>query len=647
LTKIVDILDRIDKVEQAEAPLYQRFISDYKLWRGEPYAPEAGYKAFTDNTAEVQGHKSILLMGRARNHIYIPIDEDKKGRRKKKSLTERFYSGYLDAANALRRARLEPDIQSEMAWHAFVRGWIVVIPLIYKDKDGKTVVDCIFWDRLHTRYERSQNGLKWAAYVMQIKAREVESMFGVKPRGRDGEDLVKVVYYYDEEKNGLILDETWHKKLKPHQIGFNPVIVIPCGPAPYIFSPDIADPVKDQGESGFKGMRNMIEPVNAMKSAYYTNALRYRKPPFVAESVGGNLEINEDVFKEGTWIPLDPNLKQAIKPLELPELPKDAAIVTQDMSQQLANALPAFPYTGQLGATDQSGLALNIMEHATTTVLFGEMMGMEITFEEMGWSVTRQFSSKDNETNLGLEPIELRFYVENGMELHEFKPDEVKPYRFKSEIEIEMPRNEMEKWMQARMAREPMADGRPMLPEQYVLENIIKVPDVDLVLIQKDEEFARNLPTVKLRQTLWAMIERGSVQDSLLPTLQEMILRAPSDVLGDVLHQLYRRGLIEAAAISVFLELKMMEAKQQAELMKTLMPPQPQMPPGQMGPGQQGAMAPQPMQAPDQGMNPGAAMPMQGMPPGFTPPMAQSPGMVMSPEQEMAIRAMMMGSRGV
>ena len=267
MIKADDIIAKIDRIHSAEKPLYDRFTFDYRMWRGEPQAPEEGYHAFTDNTAEVQGNKSILLMAKAKNHIFIPINEDKKGKRKKKSLSERFYLGWLDAANALREDNSAPDIQSEMAWHAFVRGWIVVIPLIYKTTGGKTVVKCIFWDRLHTTYEKGPNGLKWAAYSLNLKVRDAEAEFDIKLKGRDDEDFVKVVHYYDDKVYGLIVDGKWAKRPKEHQIGFNPVLVIPCGAAPYIFDSAVSDAFKDQGESGFKGIRNMVEPYNAMMSA--------------------------------------------------------------------------------------------------------------------------------------------------------------------------------------------------------------------------------------------------------------------------------------------------------------------------------------------------------------------------------------------
>jgi len=48
---------------------------------------------------------------------------------------------------------------------------------------------------------------------------------------------------------------------------------------------------------------------------------------------------------------------------------------------------------------------------------------------------------------------------------------------------------------------------------------------------------------------------------------------------------------------------------------------------GQQMAAMMGGLAPQPMQAPAQGMNSGAMLPMQGGQAGFTPPMMQSPGM--------------------
>jgi hypothetical protein len=601
-----DIKDRISKIEDssAEAMVKDRIASDFGLWRGDPFNPGDDYEAFTDNTPQSQAGKTIAALATAKLSIFCPIDIDKKKARKDKSISERFVNGYIDSVNLILRRRGEPDLQSQVAWYAINTGFIIAKPLIYKGKNG-TKIGFELWNRINVSYEMGVDGLKWIACKRSLSPGEIYALYGVTG-DHAGDQPVDVIDYFDDEENGLIIDDKFYKALTKHQIGFNPVIFLPCGSTPYVSHPMIQDAYKDVGESIYKDLRNLVKPNNVLLSAVLTQAYRFRKPPIAIESADGTYTVEQDPYKSGAKVPLSKNKQQDIRPLEMPELPKDMYAASEMVASKLAQALPEFPWSGVQGNSPWSGLALSVAAHTTGTVIYQFKKAMEAMYEEIAWNVTRMFSESWDESNLGLEPIELAFNTEQGMSIHNFKPSEVKPFRFKAELEIELPQDEMQKWMQARIASEKPQGQEPILSMQTIREQIIKVQDPDSERAKILEEWAMNLPTVRLREVLLALIERLD------------------------------KGDMEAirAAKSIAMELDKMEQLQLQDYMKTIM--------GQT-PGQMGAAAPQPNQSPDQGMTPKAGLPMGGMPPGAAPPQALSPGLMMPPEQEMMMQAMMTG----
>ena len=593
MPSVEKVLTDIERVERNESALYERIVENFAISVGEEEIPEEGFESYTDNTPQLQAEKAIALISDARRRVYIPVDIDKEKRRRSTSNTERFFDGWLDAVEAARVLQGLPLLQSEMAWHAYNTGFIISVPLIYKGKSEETEVQCSLWHRLWTRYEMGSKGVKWAAYVQTLKAVEIEGIFGITLSGHEPNANIKVVDYWDDKGNGLIIDQDWHKPLTDHDIGFNPVIIIPVGAMPRVpyQSDKVPDAYKYHGQTGYDSIRHMIKPHNRMMSAYLTAAMRYRKPPLTVSSVDGQSPLSDDPFKEGSAIQLNKARQEELGQVPIPELPRDAGLVTQQMKAQIDVAGISFPFSGLTGERSHSGLSLNVAEHATLVTIKHYIHTIERMHEAMGWSVVRQFSASAQESNLDLKPIELMYPVEKGMRLQTFKPQDVKPFRFRCELEVDMPRDEQQKWIIARMAHE---GPNPMLSMQTIMEEILKIPDIDAERAKKMEEMTLNIPTIMMREVFLGLKERLD----------------PDDEEG------WR------VLLSVWHELEMLERQQANEMKKALFQGM------QVEQAMAGAMAPQPLQAPMQGTNPGSMMPMQGLQPGFAPPEATSPGLI-------------------
>ena len=604
--KIVDI---VKKAEEREYALYDRIEDDYKLFRGEKTPAKEGFDAYTSNFPQLQSKNATNLLARAKLRVYCPMDVEKEDERRDKANAERFNNGALKGFDHLFRRRGERlSLQGLLSWYAVNTGWLLPMPIICRDEKDNTKLDINVWHRRWTRYQLGSDGVVWAAYIRKMQPTQIYAEFKVKEMlEKDGNEAIEVIDWWTDEENAVLIDGRFHKKPTKHGIGFHPLIVIACGYTPYFPSEKTPDSFKDVGESVFSAGRNIYATNNDMMSVVLTQANRFKKPKFKVKSTDGQTVIDED-NAEGGQIPLSVQRQEDIEALVVPELPKDFYNAVSMVNGELQGSGFSQPFAGTNPDRINSALQLNMMQHTSLSDLNPYIMGLEAAYEEIAWSLTRQFSAQENEDNLAYEPLELTFPTETGMAVHKFTPEEVKPFQFKCEIELDFPRDEMQPWLKARIAREGV---NPMLSLKRTREEILKIADVDAENDMVLEEWAMSMPTVRLRRVMNAIRQRA--------------------VNGDMGAMLEWQNVKE--------EYELAKATQMMEYAK-LMGGMGQMGP-QMGatPGQQGAMAPQPPQSPMQGMNMASVAPQKGIQPGFTP--MNNP--VMGPEQAMNMRLQMAG----
>ena len=514
-----DIIEAVKKVADLEDPLYIRMEDDYGLSRGELHKVPQGYESYTDNRALTLKHMIGSALDTAELELKIPASTETHKQRRKQSETERFVHGCIDRANLNRRRRGEPDLQSEMSWHAVNRGWIVAVPLCFKTEDegNPTDVEIGLWDRRWTRYVMGRRGPKWMARERRMHPHDVMEEYEIDLD--DGKTEVDTIEFLDDEIHCLIIDSKFAKNPKKHQIGHFPGIIQAVGGTPSITSTLYNDTIKDRGESVFALNRNIYKTRNDMLSAYKTMVAKGQSGAYKVFSVDGNLVLEEDPGKSGKHISLRKDQEDVV-PLETLTMPQDAIAVLQasDMAIQEGGVPPT-----QFGQINQplSGLALEILNLPTRAKIAPPKQAVEFVFEEIAYSLTRQFSSLTDEKNLGLEPIELRVKEKDEAKMITFKPKDIKPERFEAELNIYYPADQMQKWMAAQIAQQI---GMPL---QDIYEDVIEGEDVDLMMDKKLEEAAMQNPAIMMRMMARALVRRGrpEMADEVLLDYYEQLLQ--------------------------------------------------------------------------------------------------------------------------
>lgn len=522
-----EIIEAVKKVAELEDALYERMEDDYALFRGEKHVVKAG-ESYTDNRAQTLTHMIGSALDTAELNLKIPASTETHEQRRPQAKTERFVHGCIDRANFNRHRRGEPDLQSEMAWHAANRGWIVAVPLCYKTEDegNPTDVEIALWDRRWTRYVMGRTGPKWMARERKMHPRDVMEEYQIELD--DDKTEVNVIEFLDDEKHGIIVNEAFAKKLTDHQISHFPGIIQAVGGTPSITTTRSYDTVKDRGESVFALNRNIYSTRNEMLSAYKTMVAKGQSGAYKVFSIDGNLVLEEDPGKSGKHISLEKD-REDVVPLDNLVMPQDAIAVLQasDMAIQEGGVPPT-----QFGQINQplSGLALEILNLPTRAKIAPPKQTMEFVFEEIAYSLTRQFSSWKDEKNLGLEPIELRFKDKDEAKMITFKPEDIKPERFDATLNIYYPTDQMQKWMAAEIAQ------RIGIPLQDIAENVLEEPDVDLMMDKKLEEAAMQSPAIMMRMMARALIKRGrpEMAEEVLMDYYEQLMQRKQRMMGDM-----------------------------------------------------------------------------------------------------------------
>ena len=514
LETVDQITEAIDKVREAETPLYDRMEADYGLFRGEKFRVKSGYEAFTDNSAQTLAGKVIDTLGKGKLSLNIPVDTQKKPKRRDESNTERFILGCLDAADLRLKRLWMPTLQELIVWYAVVRGWIVINPLIYKKKGKEdTVVEINVWDRRWVRFKRGPNGPKWVAHERIMKGKDVSEEYDW-----DGPDTdsITVINFFDDEMNCIIIDKEFHKEPTDHDCNGVPVIIRPVGATPLIISDEHEDTIKDVGESVFADDRNLFEVSNILKTAQLNMVRKGQEGIWKAKSL------------DGKWLPeLDPRPTvtqevavsvargedfERVEPLKMPEDTMPMIGMTDALIQR--GGLPSSTF-GELGFP-LSGLALDTLRYGMGSVIDRRVKAVESAYEDIAWVLLQQFSGG------GLKPVDLRVRKENDKtEIVTIAPKQVKQHLFEAKLDIKFPQDEMQKWMMARIAREGKdTPSGPLLPDQKINEDILRIADIDLLEDMKREEWAKNLPHVQLTRVIASLLNRGEEEEAFFVLLE-------------------------------------------------------------------------------------------------------------------------------
>ena len=293
-------LVREKELEMSE--LYQRMQVDVDLLHLAKYVmrgpPDVDGKAHaipgivnsTLNKPAIFGATVVSALGAVKEQVVVESDDEGFDTH----TIEEFLEAAMDGANDLLRKKRLPLLNPFADAQICFRGG-AGRRILFREENGILIPDIMNWDRRYIRYKMGDDGFDWAAYSTRRTKSEIEAEYGIVINGK----FANILDVWDKKHNEVWVDEKQVKEQK-HNYGYVPVVIqlVPLGWGDMLLD---EDRLKNEGESIFFMIRDVVPQLNMLMSILNTLNLLSVKRPFQWESSGGSQEPpdHDEIMKPG------------------------------------------------------------------------------------------------------------------------------------------------------------------------------------------------------------------------------------------------------------------------------------------------------------------------------------------------------------
>jgi hypothetical protein len=507
----------VEREDQATSRRRARMDSDYKLQRGDPYdtnvdaeGTEAGtdFKSFTSNEAGALVRKVVAFLAGAQVLLQVPYGHAQRAERGRYDLKERFALGLLDQADDLLAALVEIPLRNQLAWFSPNRGWVTVRALLMNRADGTTVGSARPWDPRNVYWQVGGEGLLWACHRTSRPAAQILSAYPEAELAFRDEDELLVVYdMYTENMNAVMTPDVMLKPWTPHGSPRVPVVIVPVPLQPNIWSPTGAMSMKgvpestdDYGESVLATNRPLYNHLNEVLSVTLELMAKAREPGGLVFTDEEDTELEEHPsVKSGVQYLGREDKYQAVPP---PETTKDALQLLSAVTAMLQRGGLPYSTYGELSFAI-SGYAITQLNQQILTVLGPQTQAIQLAMKGIVELWVDQFVSGQ------FNPVVVRGLGRNKDYMQvTITPDLIANLPpFKVEMVAQLPQDDVARLAAAQQAR---AGELPFLPDRWLWENFLHLPDTALIDSMLKEQLAERSHPAALALALGkAAMERG------------------------------------------------------------------------------------------------------------------------------------------
>ena len=498
-----DIKAKVDKFFIDNNLLMQRMDDDYDLWSLEPYTGAgSGFKSYTSNEPRTYGKKNVTTLSGAQMTIRSPQDDDNDHERSLDNAKERFLIGNF-RANDARLAKLrKQQLRPALSWAIPIRGSSFGRAMLMKQdaRNGsreKVWADATPWDAREVAFGMGRNGLAWICHRHSVSRADVEAMWGkhrfapMFPGEHAGTDMLDVYDYYDEEINqvdipGLDKNQRAVKSAAIHGMidGFGEPSV-PAWASATSIQPMVITPNKTWGqamaqyaESIYAENRGIWPDQRFLLSVMLELAARSRKPFIVVKTRDGIKTLEVDPFKEGLVLPLAEG-EEIILPDMLRSSPDMGPLLSIISGEMQRGGLPSIEFGENF--QNISGFAMQTLRSTVSGDIkpLAETKAQVLTQISNLWVdhfMTGAFTGDDGMQLSGQGSNRRWFSFQATPDLLRDLPEPI------IMIRPQLPQDDAGRMQMAQMARQPGANGLPLLADQDILEDILEYQDSDLMI---------------------------------------------------------------------------------------------------------------------------------------------------------------------
>lgn len=411
---------------------------------------------------------------------------------------ERLFYFALEKGDEALIALLLPPLREQLIWYSSIRGWMAGRFLVESGDGGKTAIfNLMAWDPRWVTYEVGSRGFLWVAHKTFQSKSAIEDEY--KYNAKDKEDNAVIDRWKFEGKgkisNSVICDKTFIKKPETYDLPSMPILIMPIATRPPIAG---SSGSAGYGDSIFASVRDVNEIRNQFASIIATHANLMANQGLINyyDEQGKQLQTTLNVPESVLNLPMGHNKLEGTPMKEIS--PTVVEILNWLEDQVETGTLPRV----RVGSPPQSGTLENLIQEARNIVFNPQLRLLSTFCGGICRLIEEQLLALKMKVNVKIE--QKNKYYETQVTPVDLK----RPHIIKVEFTTRTPWAQMDTYQIADMAK------RLGLPDAFIHEYILKLPDPKGLGDQSAIEMAEHSPKLAMLRAIDALMKAGRTEEA-------------------------------------------------------------------------------------------------------------------------------------
>lgn len=452
-----------------------------------------------------------ILSSSERQIIVRMAEAEGEDKREKIGKLERLLEYAFEKADEHLINLLQPTFKESSVWYSIVRGWIAGRFLVYKDKE--VIFDFLPYDPRWLVYQIGANGLLWTAYTTSHSAEELEDEYGkmikkrpwYKPwtKEKKSYDLIDRWKYEGERKisNTIICENEFLKEPEIYDMKSMPVLIAPVATRPPIRGENA---MEGYGDSIFAPNRGIDDLLNKMGTLWASHANLLAHQPVINLYDEQGIQLKTTAYLAEAVLNL-PKGHNELVPAPMKEIsPTLVNLVNWLDSMRVRGSLPDI----DIGKPPPSGTLYNLVQETSNRVFNPQLRNLNSFYSNACRLIEEQLLA-GGVGGKKIGKVEIKGIRKNEYYETEITPVDLKsPHIIKVEFTARTPWQQLDTYQIADMAK------RLGLPDGFIQEYILKLPDPKGLGDLSAIEMAEHSPKLAIVRAIQALMKVGRMEEA-------------------------------------------------------------------------------------------------------------------------------------
>ncbi len=495
---LYDIMDKdLDLRELSTTP--NRTDYDSAI-RGKTNVHQTDVEVFSNRPCTFADAVQSILMASEMQIMVRMAEEEGEDKRDDMARLERLFNFVLYKGDERLRRLLLPPLKLSIIEASLSRGGAAGRFVIYKSKNG-IVADFLSYDPRWLSYDVGGEGVLWSGYKTFRSGASIESEYGFKAtKAKDNE----VVDFWEDDKgnfinsviceNQFLKEPTEVRKELGYELPSMPILIMPV-PNRTPLRKDSNNPIS-WGESIFAPGRNTFALRNRFATIVATHARLMAQQPAINYKDESGVEITDTSYYAGAVLNLNKGHNELV-PSPLKEISSTVVDMLNWLNNEVEDAtLPRL----NLSSLPASGTALNLIQEASNKVFNPQLYLLNNFYSDICHLIEEQLLA--SKIKVKIQGQDKNKYYEAQITPVDLK----RPHKTTVEFTARTPWRQLDVAQQADMLR------RQGLPDGFIQEYILKVPDPKGMADLKAIEMYENSPKGSMLRA-WVALKKLKRED--------------------------------------------------------------------------------------------------------------------------------------